>query len=245
MNKTIELRKNCIILFIINIFVLLLLVLFKKYFLSREYIPILINVILVINFIFFVVGIIFNFILLVKPNIYNEKKSIIIMVISFMMLILINIFCMVITNVLLSSDYRKIENKLITYCDIYVCDQYEIISEGKMRDFIIKKTYLDYNGIQNDIEIHTKYNSKNIITVEATVYSQKELFSEMLIKQQINNYFSNFNINIEQSLIKKAFDNRFKNSIKKDNLDYKVREVYEEEKLVKIKTIITLKLKQD
>lgn len=245
MNKNIELRKNCMILFILNICALLLMILFKVYFSSVGYPAFLINIMLGINILFLALGIVFNFILFTKPNKFDERKSIILTGVLFFIYVLINTVGVVIINKPLSSGYKKIADQLTLYCDTYVCDRYETINQGGIRDFIIRKTYLDYNGVSNDIEIHTKYDSSDVISVQAIVYSQNEMFSEMLIKEQIKVYFDNFGVSVSETLIKDAFDNRFKGSIKKDNLDYKVSEVYEEGELIKLKTIITLKLKQD
>lgn len=245
MNKSIELRKNCIILFLLNIGALLLMILFKSYFSSVGYSTLLINIMLGINIVFLATGIVFNFILFARPNKFDEKRSIILMGILFSAYVLINTVGMVIINKPLSSGYKKIADQLTLYCDTYVCDRYETINQGGVKDFIIRKTYLDYNGVSNDIEIHTKYDSSDVISVQAIVYSQNEMFSEMLIKEQIKVYFDNFEVNVSETLIKDAFDNRFKGSIKKDNLDYKVSEVYEDGELIGLKTIITLRLKQD
>lgn len=245
MNKSIELRKNCMILFILNICALLLMVLFKTYFSSVGYSNFLINIMLGINILFLITGIVFNFILFANPKKFDEKKSMILIGVLFAVYVLINTVGMVLLNKPLNSGYKKIADQLTLYCDTYVCDRYETINQGSVRDFIIRKTYLDYNGVSNDIEIHTKYDSSDVISVKAIVYSQKEMFSEILIKEQIKAYFDNFEVSVSEFLIKDAFDNRFKGSIKKDDLDYKVSEVYEDGELIGLKTIITLELKQD
>ena len=241
MNKTVELNKNCKILFILNICVLLSLVLFRNYFSSLNYSKVLINVMLIINIVILIVGIIFNVILLNKPDLYNGKKILIIIISLFILYLLINTVAVTIINKPLNRGYKKIADKLVSYCDSYNCGKYETKSYSNVRDFVISKTYLDYNGVKNDIKIHTKYDSNHIISVTADVYSQKEMFSQALIKEQLKDYFDNFNIQIDESMIEEAFENRFKKSIKKDNIYYSVSEIYEKGKLVKLKTTVTLK----
>ena len=70
------------------------------------------------------------------------------------------------------------------------------------------------------------------------------MFSEDLIKKQVEAYYSNFGVEVDANVIKQAFDNRFNGSIKKEKLTYKVSEVYDEDTLVGLKTTITLDLKQ-
>lgn len=243
MNKNITLKKNCILLFALNICVLLSLILFKIYFSKLGYSIILINFMFAVNVVVLIFGIIFNLVLLKNPNKYDEKKSMIWMLVLFIIYLLVNTIVVVIINKPLNDNYKKTADKLALYCDTYICDRYETIREDGIRDFIIYKTYLDYNGVQNDIEIHTKYDFNGVISVKSTIYSQNEMFSEKLIKDQVVAYYNNFNVMIDESLIKEAFDSRFKDSIKKDNLDYKVNEIYEDGELVKLKTIITLNLK--
>ena len=245
MNKRIELKKNCMVLFIINVCVLISLLLFKIYFSKVGYLPILVNSFLVINIILLIVGIIFNVILFKNPNLYDEKKSLIIMCVVFFTYVLFNTVGMVIINKPFSSSYKKIANELSSYCDKYVCDKFENINEGSTRDFVINKTYLDYNGIQNDIEIHTKYDVNGVFFVEATVYSQNEMFSWDDIKQQVQLYYDNFDVTIDESLIKEAFDKRFNGSVKKDKISYRVSEIYEDGELIKLKTVISLNLKRE
>ena len=43
-------------------------------------------------------------------------------------------------------------------------------------------------------------------------------------------------------MIKKAFNNRFKGEIKKENCIYEVKEEYKKKQLYRLKTIITLEL---
>ena len=69
------------------------------------------------------------------------------------------------------------------------------------------------------------------------------MFSEYLINEQIKSYFSNFNVATDESLIKRAFDDRFTSDVKKDNITYKVEEVYNDGILTNLKTIIEAKIR--
>ena len=137
----------------------------------------------------------------------------------------------------------KISEQLSSYCELYECEQYETVNNGSFKEFILKKQYFDYNGVQNNIEIITKYDYKSIVSVTAFIYSEKEMFSENLIKEQLKGYFDNFNCKLSEEKIKEAFDNRFIGKITNDNLTYQVIEIYDNNQLQKIKTKITLSLR--
>ncbi len=244
MNKGIKLKRNCLILFILNVCVLLTLILFRVYFSNVGYPKVIVNVAMIVNILILIIGIIFNVILLIKPNLFDEKKSLITFLTLFIIYVLLNTVGVVIINEKLSDGYAKIAKKLSGYCENYVCDSYETVNDDGLKDFVIKKTYLDYNGVNNNIEIHTKYDLSDVVLVEAIIYSQNEMFSEGLIKEQVEGYYSNFGVTIDETLIRKAFDNRFGHSVKNDDLTYKVSEVYEDGELIGIKTVITLDLKQ-
>ena len=243
MNKQIEIKPNAKILFVLNICVFLSLILFKIYFSSALYYPSLINVELILNIILLTIGVIFNVLLIIKYDKYNVKKTIVIIILLFIAYIIFNTFGMHILNKPFASKYAKISNQLSCYCDDFLCDTYETIVNGRQRDFIIKKTYYDYNNALNNIEIHTYYNTEEIISIQAIIYSQSNLFSESLIKEELDGYFSKFDKNIDETLIKKAFDNRFKSSIEYENFIYKVSEIYENDNLTKLKTEVTLNFK--
>ncbi len=245
MNKNIEIKRNCLVLFILNIFVLLTLILFRIYFSNVGYPQVIVDTALIINIVILIIGVIFNIILVIKPNLFNERKSLITFCVLFIIYVLLNTVGVVIINDKLSDGYAEIADDLAGYCETYVCDSYETINEDGLKDFIINKTYLDYNGVENEIEIHTKYDLKDVVSVEATVSSQNEMFSEGLIKEQVQTYYNNFGVAIDESLIRQAFDNRFGEPVKKDNLTYKVSEIYEDGELIRLDTIITLDLKQD
>lgn len=244
MNKKIELKNNTVVLFFVNLGVLISLIFFKWYFTLQGFIPIIINVAFVLNIILFLIGCIFIFLFMTKLNSYDEKKSITIIIIIFIIYLLLNTIGVSLINKPLSKGYAKIAEELSSYCDTYICDRYETITDKNIKDFIIRKTYFDYDNVENDIEIHTTYDNNSVIKVSAVIDSKKELFSERLIKDELNEYFSNFGVEIDEKLVKKAFDNRSKDKVKKDNMTYKVTEMYEDETLIGLQTEITLILKQ-
>ena len=137
MNKKIILKKNCVLLFILNICVLLSLVLFRTYFLKLGYSNILINFMFIFNIIILIAGIICNLVLLRKQDGYDEKKSMILMGALFVIYLLVNTIGVIIINKPLNSNFKKTADKLSLYCDTYLCDKYETINEHGIKDFII------------------------------------------------------------------------------------------------------------
>lgn len=243
MNKNIVLNKNIVFLFILNILSILSCFLFRTYFIKLGYIKSLVNIVMLLNIIIIIIGLLFNVILLINPNKFKIRQSIIIMIVSFLIYIITNTIGINMINTKINSSYNKISNQLFSYCNNFECDKYNTKINGKNRDFIINKSYIDFNDIKNDVEIHTIYDLKGVKKIKAIVYCQNEMFSEYLINEQIKNYFSNFNIVIDESLIKKAFDDRFIGNVKKDSTTYKVEEVYNDGILTNLKTIIETKIR--
>ena len=245
MNKKLDIRKNTIILFVINIIILISMIFFKVYYTTKLYSNILVNVIFGINVILLLVGAIFNLLILKNPAKYDKPLLSKVVIFIFVIYLLLNTVFMLFINKTLSSNYTKINEKLSSYCDTFGCDRYETIAGNGYEEFVIKKIYFDYNNEENDLEIVTKYDTKEVISVTATIYSKKNMFSETIIYDELKNYFSNFGYEIKESKIKEAFDNRITSSVSDDNATYKVTEVYKDEELLKIKTIVTLDLKQE
>ncbi len=245
MNKKLYIRKNTIILFIINIIVLITMIFFKVYYTAKLYSNILVNVIFVVNIVLLLIGIIFNILILKNSDKYDKPLLLKVVISIFIVYILLNTIFMFFVNKSLNNNYIKINEKLSSYCDTFGCDRYETITGNGYKEFVIKKVYFDYNNEENDLEIVTKYNTKEVISVKATIYSKKDMFSETIIYDELKNYFLNFEYEIKESKIKEAFDNRIISSVIDNNATYKVTEVYKDEELQKLKTTITLKLKQE
>ncbi len=241
MNKKIKLRKDTCILFCINILVLFLLILFNIYYTNHNYNAILIKIMLILNVLILVFGIILNIILVIKDKRENKKNSIIAMVCYLTLFILINIFGSYYINLSLNKKYSNISNKIIKYCNLYDCIKYETINKGLNKNFIIYKNYYDYDSNLNDIVYKVEYNTKKIIKITSEIYSENELFSEELIYQNLNEFYTYFNEIISKDKIKEAFNKRFIGIETENNITYKVEEIYKNEKLYKIKTTITVK----
>ncbi len=245
MNKKIDIIKNANILFIVNIIVLISMVFFRTLYIKQGYNALFVNIVFVINILFLVAGIIFNVLFLKDSKKYDNKKCTNVIIMSFIIYLLLNTVLMFLVNIPISKGYRKINEKLSSYCDTYGCDNYETVNDKQNRKFIIKKMYFDYDNRENELTITTTYNTKEVIKVEAVIYSRNDMYSEMLIKDVLKDYFYNFDYEIDEVMIKQAFDNRFSSSVKKDNVSYKVTEVYNDDTLEKLKTNIVLDLKQE
>lgn len=245
MNRKLDIKKHAYVLFAINLLVLLTLFLFKTYYTYKGYHVILINAMVIVNIMIFILGICFNVEFVKNPNRFNENKSIKTIIICFIIYLLLNTLGIYIINKPLDAGYTNISSVLVSYCDSFECERYETVKVGNYEDFIIKKGYFDYNNVQNDIEIHTKYSSNEIILVKAIIYSEKDLFSETLIKEQLESYFDHFNVKLSEEKIKMAFDKRFEDKVLYENMSYRVTEVYNKGQLEKLKTVIILKLNKD
>ncbi len=245
MNKKIDIIKNANILFIVNIIVLISMVFFRTLYIKQGYNALFVNIVFVTNISLLITGIIFNVLFLKYSKKYDNKKCTNLIITSFIIYLLLNTVFMFLANIPLNKGYKKINEKLSSYCDTYGCDNYETINDNQNRKFIIKKMYFDYDNRENELTITTTYNTKEVIKVEAVIYSRNDMYSEMLIKDVLKDYFYNFDYEIDEVMIKQAFDNRFSSSVKKDNVSYKVTEVYNGDALEKLKTNIVLDLKQE
>ncbi|MCI5733151.1 MAG: hypothetical protein MR296_03910 [Tenericutes bacterium] len=245
MNRRIELKKNTVTLFIINVLLLLLLILLKTIYTKLNYWVVPTNIMLVLNILTLIIGIVFNVLYIVKDGKYDDKKYFTLPIVIFILLQVFNIFGVYIINKVRDSSYLNMTETVTGYCDTkyYYCDSYEIKKNADANDFILTKTYYDNNKKKNKIIIHTKYSTSSIISVTATIYSEKNYYSEFLIRESLKDYFNLFDYDISEDKIKDAFNNRFEGSIKDNNANYKVREVYNKNKeLEKLKTVISLKV---
>lgn len=243
MNKKIELKKDSYVLFFINIFVFISTILFNVYFNKAGYFSLLIKLMLVLNVLLLLLGISLNIILIIKKSQLNVRRNIKITIIYFIVFLLVNTLGIYLINKPFDNKYVKITEKLSNYCISYKCDKYETVRNGKYRKFILNKKYYDYNNNENNIKITVKYSYKKILEITSVVYSENELFSENLIAEELNGFYSNFNYKIFSDRIKQAFDNRFIGKISYNNSIYKVNEIYKNKCLYKLKTIVITKFK--
>lgn len=238
MNKKIVLDKNIVILFFFNVLIFLSTIIFKFYFTKMNYYSALVKGIFVLDIIILFVVVVFNVLLLFEKK-YDIKKIIILI---FLIYIFLNSIFINLMNNRYNYKYYKVSKNLLSYCKSYNCHKYETINLVNKKDFIIYKTYYDYNNLKNKIEIHTIYDISKVVNIKAKIYSNNELFSEQLIYDELNAYFLNFGIYINSENIRKAFINRDKSNVKENNIHYKVNSIYLDDSLDKFETIISADL---
>lgn len=241
MNKKIELKNKTIVLLVVEALILLSSFLFKNYYVYKGYNTALIYTMLVINILIFVFGVVVLCAFLKKPEFYDEKKSIIGISIAFIIFIMLNTIIVNLINKPLNKGYEKISKRLVSYCEDYGCEKYETLTKKGNRDFIIKKTYVDYNGDYNDLEIKVAYDNKRVTKVTAIVFSSSSLFSERLVVESIEGYLRKLDITIDENKIREALENRNVKSIKENNIVYQVSDVFTGENLTHLKTTIEIK----
>lgn len=245
MNKKIELSRNTIILFIINISILILTIVFKTVYNMLEYNCILVNLFLILNILLLIIGIIYNYLILKNKKKYDNRKYIVISICLFIIFILLNTLAVYIINKQIQTKYVKTSDKLNSYCDSYQCSKFSTVYKSNAYIYKLEKKYIDYNNTTNNIIIYNKYNEKGIYEVSAHIISDKNLYSSYIIKEQLQEWFSHFNYDINIDKISKAFNKRFKSNVKDGAVSYKVNEKYIKKQLYNIETVITLKIKQD
>ena len=247
MNKKIVIKNNVIFMFVCNILVFLLMLLFKKIYTKLNYWVVIKNIMIILNVTCLIVGIAFNVLYYMKKEKYDNKKSFIIPIVVFVILQLFNIVVVNLVNKAHDSSYFYMTNKISAFClpYNYYCDSYEIFKDENYNDFVSYKTYYDYNKKKNNIEIHTKYKANSIISVEAYIYSNKASYSAFLLKNTVKKYFENFDYEVNEKYISEAFNKRFNGIVTDGNVTYKVEEIYNKKKeLDKIKTIIKLEVEE-
>lgn len=245
MNKNLDIRRNTNVLFVLNIVVFITMIFFRNYYGKLGYTNLIINTVLFINIVVLIVGIVFNVFFIKDARKYDSNKVLMIIFIIFFAYLFLNTVGTISINKIVRGRYLTMANKVRNYCKTYNCDNYEVLTEDGYEIFVIKNTYFDYDNKKNDLEIRTKYSRDEVVSVVATVYSRKEMFSEALIEEKTKNYFYNFNAKIDNKKIRDAFEKRFDGEVNDGNINYKVREVYNKKKeLEKLKTVITLTLKQ-
>ena len=243
MSKNIELTKNIKVLFGVNLFVLISLFFFRLLFNDLGYYFALVNIMTVINVVFLLFGIVFNVLLLIKKECFDNKTSFIAIIVATIIYLIINTVGIYILNKPIQNKYNEYSNKLYKYCKLYECETFEIISNNDKKEYIIENNYLDYNNNLNSVKFNAIYDINGIYEISAVIISDNELYSQDLIKEIVDNYFNYFNKKIDTELIKRAFDIRFEGELKENEYIYKVTEVYDENILLKIKTEIMVKLK--
>lgn len=246
MNKNLDIRRNTNVLFVLNIVIFITMIFFRNYYGKLGYTNIIINTFLTVDILILILGIIYNVLFIKNVEKYDNTKTFIIIIAVFLFYLLLNTVGTISINKIVRGSYAKVGANVLGYCNEYACDKYETIAIDGYEVFVIYNKYYDYDKKENELEIRTKYNKDEVVSVTATVYSRKKMFSEELIKENIKNYYYIFDAEIDSKKIRQAFDKRFDGTIVDDNLEYKVREIYNQDgKLEKLKTVITLELKKD
>ncbi len=241
MNKQIKIDKNMKIIFIMDLLVFIMNLIFRYIYINIGYYYNLVNIAFIFNIIFLVLCIIctINFIIGKRAVRYFP----LIIFLLFGVYILFNTVGMILINKPIEKEYKKTARKIISYCQKYSCDTYETKYIKDKRLLVIQKTYFDYDNNENNIVFETLYNKDRILKITAYIDSSSNLYSEELIKNELDGYFERFNKEISEEYILKAFENRFNGNIKHDGILYKVSEIYDNDNnLVKLKTIITIEI---
>lgn len=241
MNKEIKLQRNTIILFIVNILMILSMFIIKFYYNYKMYEKKLLTLIIIIDILIILFGIAYNFFLLISKK--DNEKSIVIIITYATIFIILNTIVIYFINKPIALGYQKNALLLSNYCKENQCDNYYNVSHNNYREFVIKNTYFDYNNEENKIEIHIKYTSKNIISFKASIYSNSNLFSEKIIKDELEKYTLYFNKTLDEETIRKAFELRFDSEVENKGVIYKVSEIFKKENLVSLKTDVSFKVK--
>ena len=241
MNKQIKIDKNMKIIFIVDFLVFIMNLIFRYVYINIGYYYNLINITFVLNIIFLIFCIAYTINLIIGKK--TVKNFSIIVLSVFAIYILFNTVGVILINKPIEKKYKNIANKIISYCQNYSCDTYETKYLKDKRLLVIQKKYFDYDNKENNIVFETLYDKDKIIKTTAYVDSSSELYSEALIKKELDGYFKKYSKEINEQHILEAFEKRFVGSVSYDDIAYKVSEVYDKDNnLIKLKTIITLNI---
>lgn len=241
MNKEIKLEKNTKLMFCINIFLLISIFLFNYIFKYLNVYHKIINIFTIINISILVISVIFNIFVILKQDKYNNKIWFKRMIIGLIIYVLLNTFIVYLINKPYQLKLNRIENELVSYCDYYECETYEVKNEKEHYNFYITKKYLDYDNMYNNIEINNYYDIEGVKNIKLVIYSRKEMFSELLINEEVKYWLNNFDISTNYETIYKAFTNS-PNKITENGITYEIVDNYENNTFKVLKTIITLKI---
>ena len=172
MNKNIELTKNIKVLFGVNLFILVSLFLFRLIFNGLGYYSLLVNIMTIINVVFLLFGIVYNVLMIIKKEQFDNKNSFIIIVVAAIIYLVINTVGICLINKPIENKYKKYSDELYKYCELYECETYEVITKKDKKEYIIENNYLDYNNNLNSIKLNALYdiNGMNILEVGGGVY---------------------------------------------------------------------------
>lgn len=240
MNKEIKIDRNIKILFIVDILVFVMTLILRYTYINIGYYYKLVNIAFILNILFFILCIIYTIYLVLGKKVLDHFILIIFSLLG--VYILFNTLGVIFINKPIEKQYKKTAEKVLSYCEQYSCDTYETKYMKDKRILTIQKTYFDYDNNENTIVFETLYDKDKIINLTASIDSSSDLYSEEIIKKELDSYFLIFDKQINEKYVINAFENRFIGEIKHNDMTYKVTEIYDNNNLIKLKTIITLKL---
>ena len=241
MNNKVNIRKDNKRLLVLSILMLVLAFIFKFIYSYLGFSISICNIFFIINILLLVITIAFNLLLVFKYD--KFKKFLKFIRVYFIGYILLNIVITIIFNIPYLINIRKVEEKIVNNCDIYECETFD----SNKNVLKLTKQYLDYSGNSNYINIKNYYNDVGVYKIVAEVYSEKSLYSEYLIYEQVKDWFSlYYGSEPEFYYIGEAFKRREKSEkVSKNKYTYKVEEVYEDNTLIKMKSIIILNIDKE
>lgn len=241
MNNKVIIKKDNKRLLAITILMLVLAFIFKFIYSYLGFSISICNIFFIINILLLLITMIFNLILIFKYE--KFKKFLKYIKVYFISYIILNTIITIIFNVPYLINVSKVEEKLVSNCEIYRCETFDY----NKNIFTLTKQYLDYSGNSNYINIKNYYNDVGIYKIEAEIYSEKTLYSEYLIYEQVKDWFSiYYGSEPDFFYIGEAFRKKEnKENVSKNKYTYKVEEVYENDALTKMKTIIILNIDKE
>ena len=240
MNKKVIIRKDNKRLLVISILMLVLTFIFKFIYSYLGFNISICNIFFIINIILLLITIIFNLVLIFKRE--KLKKLLKFLKFYFIGYIILNTLVIIVFNVPYIINVRKVEEKIVSNCGIYNCETFD----ANKNIFSLTKQYLDYSGNSNYINIKNYYNDIGIYKIEAEIYSENTLYSEYLIIEQVKEWFGMYyGSEPDFYYLGEAFRKGTQEEVSKNKYTYKVEEVYENNKLIKIKSIINLNINKE
>lgn len=241
MNNKVIIKKDNKRLLVFSLLMLVLAFIFKFIYSYLGFNISICNIFFIINILLIIILSIFNLVLIFKSN--KLKKYIKFVKVLFVFFIILNTIITIIFNIPYLRDIRKVKEKIVSNCDNYNCETFNT----NKNIFSITKQYLDYSGNSNYINIKNYYNDVGVYKIEAEIYSNKELYSEYLVYEQVKDWFIiYYDSEPEFFYIGEAFRKKDKvENLSKNKYTYKVEDIYENDELVKIKTIIILNIDKE
>lgn len=241
MNNKVNIKKSNKKLLVLSIFVLMLSIVFKILYSYLGFSISICNIFFIINIFLLLITVVYNILLLFKYDTFNKYLKFIKLYIIFY--IILNTVITIICNIPYLINISHVEEKIVSNCESFNCETFDY----NKNVFTLTKQYLDYSKNSNYINIKNYYNQVGVYKIKAEIYSDKNLFSEYLIYEQVKDWFiMYYDIEPDFYYIGEAFKRReTKEKLEKNKYSYYVEEVYENDELIKMKTIIILNIDEE